>query len=105
METITYTKNIRNNVRAGRISVRNDFRFKHRLLYPTSGSSKPGYIYHNYPLGGFKYQRLPIGVVCAPDIFQEKMITLTEGLEYVRTYLDDLLVLSLGSFEEHLQDV
>ena len=28
-----------------------------------------------------------------------------EGLEYARTYLDNLLVLSRGSFEEHLQDV
>ena len=28
-----------------------------------------------------------------------------EGLEYVSIYLDNLLVLSRGSFEEHLQDV
>ena len=33
------------------------------------------------------------------------MFTLMEGLEYARTYLDGLLVLSRGSFEEHLQDV
>ena len=46
-----------------------------------------------------------MGVICAPDIFQENMFTLIKGLEYVRNYLDNLLVLSLGSFEEHLQDI
>ena len=41
----------------------------------------------------------------APDLLQEKMFTLIEGLAYARTYLDDLLVLSQGSFEEYLQDI
>ena len=44
-----------------------------------------------------------MGVSAAPDIFQEKMYSLMEGLEYVRCYLDDLLVLSNGSFIDHLE--
>ena len=28
-----------------------------------------------------------------------------EGLEFVRTYLDDLLIISNGSFDEHLQQL
>ena len=41
----------------------------------------------------------------APDLLQEKMFTLIEGLAYARTYLDDLLVISRGSFEDHIHDV
>jgi hypothetical protein len=52
------------------------------------------------PWGKYSYQRLPMGVACSPDIFQEKMTGLMEALEYVRVYIDDLLILSKGSFEE-----
>ena len=55
------------------------------------------------PWGKYSYLRLPMGIMCAPDIFQSKMSELMNGLEYVRTYLDDLLVLSDKSFEDHLQ--
>ena len=41
-------------------------------------------------------------VSCALDIFQEKMSDLIEGLEFARTYLDDLLCLSSGSLQDHL---
>ena len=40
-----------------------------------------------------------------PGVFQEKMSSLMQDLEYVRTYLDDLLIISNGSFEEHLQQL
>ena len=46
-----------------------------------------------------------MSIMCAPDIFQEKMSNLMEGLEFARTYLDDLLCLSKGNFNEHLKDV
>ena len=46
------------------------------------------------PWGKYSYTRLPMGVMCAPDIFQEKMSNLMHGLEYVVTYLDDILVLT-----------
>ena len=41
-----------------------------------------------------------MGLCNSPDIFQEKMNELMEGLEYVRTYLDDLLIVTKGSFQE-----
>ena len=42
-------------------------------------------------------------VLCnSPDIFQEKMNKLFNGLEYVRTYIDDLLIISNKSFEDHI---
>ena len=57
------------------------------------------------PWGKYQYLRLPMGVNVSPDVFQEKMSNLMQDLEYVRTYLDDLLVISNGSFEEHLHQL
>ena len=46
-----------------------------------------------------------MGVNVSPDVFQEKMSELMEGLEFVCTYLDDLLIISNGSFDDHLQQL
>jgi len=54
------------------------------------------------PWGKYSYQRLPMGVACSPDIFQARMSELMASLEFVRTYLDDLLCISKGSLEDHL---
>jgi hypothetical protein len=42
-----------------------------------------------------------MGLCNSPDIFQEKMSELMYGLESARAYLDDLLVVSKDSFENH----
>ena len=55
-----------------------------------------------FPFGKYEMQRLPMGLCNSPDIFQEKMSELFDGLEFVRTYIDDLLILTKGTFEEHL---
>ena len=44
-----------------------------------------------------------MGVACAPDIFQGKMSQLMQELEYVKTYLDDLLVITNSTYEDHLE--
>ena len=46
-----------------------------------------------------------MGLCNSPDIFQEKMSELMIGLEYARAYIDDLLVISTGSFDQHLADL
>ena len=56
-----------------------------------------------FPFGKYEYQRIPMGLSYSPDYFQEKMSELMQDLEYVRTYLDDLLVLTKGSFTDHLE--
>ena len=43
-----------------------------------------------------------MGLCNSPDIFQEKMTDLMQGLEFARAYIDDLLVLTTGKLEEHL---
>ena len=55
------------------------------------------------PWGKYEYQRLPMGLSNSPDIFQEKMSILMDGLEYVRAYIDDLLCISKGTWEDHLE--
>jgi hypothetical protein len=57
------------------------------------------------PWGKYSYLRLPMGIAGAPDIFQEKMSDLMRTLEYVRTYIDDLLIITMGTFDEHLTSV
>ena len=38
----------------------------------------------------------------SPDIFQEKMKKLCNGLIDISAYIDDLLIISNGNFEDHL---
>ena len=52
--------------------------------------------------GGDSYLRLPIGVACSPDIFQAKMSELMGMLECVQTYIDDLLCITKGNLDDHL---
>ena len=44
-----------------------------------------------------------MGVVGSPGIFQSKMLELMATLEFVRTYLDDLLIISKDSLDDHLE--
>merc|ERR1712122_76101 len=55
------------------------------------------------PLAKYEYQRLPMGLCNSPDIFQEYMGELLGDLEHVRAYIDDLLIISKGTYEDHLQ--
>jgi hypothetical protein len=55
-----------------------------------------------FPLGKYKYKRLPMGIKVAPDVFQNVMSKLTQGLTYVKTYLDDLLILTNYNIQDYL---
>jgi hypothetical protein len=57
------------------------------------------------PFGKYEYNRLPMGVSIAPDIFQDRICQLFEDLESVRKFIDDLLVVTKGSYEEHLAEL
>ena len=46
-----------------------------------------------------------MGVCIAPDIFQKQISALMDDLEFVRFYLDDLLVIKLRSFKDHLAKI
>jgi hypothetical protein len=55
------------------------------------------------PFGKYEYQRLSMGLCNSPDIFQERMYEIFSNLEYIRVYIDNLLVTSCSTFEGHLQ--
>ena len=44
-----------------------------------------------------------MGIAGSPDIFQEKMSDLMAPLEFVRTYLDDVLTITSSTFSDHLE--
>ena len=44
-----------------------------------------------------------MGLCNSPDIFQEYMGELLGDLEHVRAYIHDLLIISEGTYEDHLQ--
>jgi hypothetical protein len=56
-----------------------------------------------FPRGKYSHERLPMGIAGSPDIFQEKMSDLMATLKFVRTYLDDLLIITKGSIEDHIE--
>jgi hypothetical protein len=46
------------------------------------------------PFGKYQYLKLPMGISFSPVNFQENMSDLLPHLNFVRTYLDDILVIS-----------
>jgi hypothetical protein len=44
-----------------------------------------------------------MGISYSPDIFQENMSDLMQNINFVRTYLDDLLVILSGTLDDHLE--
>ena len=44
-----------------------------------------------------------MGIAGSPDIFQAKMSELMMALEYVKAYLDDLLIISKKTLRDHLE--
>ena len=54
------------------------------------------------PWGKFHYKRLPMGVAISSDIFQQKMNDLFRGFEFIRAYIDDLLILTKVDCTYHI---
>ncbi len=55
-----------------------------------------------FPWGKYSYQRLPMGFSGSADIFQAEMENLMATLEYIRVFIDNLLVITKGSLDDHL---
>jgi hypothetical protein len=53
------------------------------------------------PWGKYQYKRLPMGVKTSPDIFQRIMYELLGDIPNIQVYLDDMLITSNVTFEEH----
>ena len=46
-----------------------------------------------------------MGSCNSPDIFQEHMSDLTQDLEHIKAYIDNLLIFTKSSYEDHLNRV
>ena len=57
------------------------------------------------PFGLFKYRRMAMGLSISPDILQGHMSRLFHDLSHIKVYMDDLLVFTRGSYDEHLRQV
>jgi transposase InsO family protein len=55
-----------------------------------------------FPWGKYRYKRLPMGVSNAPDIFQAIMADILGDLDFCRVYMDDILIVSSGTFDDHM---
>ena len=55
------------------------------------------------PWGTYVYNYLPMGLCVASDVFQSRLGQLFLDMENVLIYIDDVLVVTHGSFEEHLR--
>jgi hypothetical protein len=53
--------------------------------------------------GKYSYKRLPMGFGGSADIFQAQIIGLMASLEFVQAYMDDSLIITRRTLDEHLQ--
>ena len=57
------------------------------------------------PFGKYRYKKFPMGLKIAADVFQREMTRIMGGIDGVLIYIDDLLIITNGTFKEHLEVV
>ncbi len=55
------------------------------------------------PCGKYSYKRLPMGFGGSADIFQTQIMGLMASLVFVRAYMEDLLIITRGILDKHMQ--
>jgi hypothetical protein len=58
-----------------------------------------------FPWGKCSYKRLPMGFGGSAIIFQAQIMDLMASLKFVQAYMDNLLIITRGALEEHLQTI
>jgi hypothetical protein len=53
--------------------------------------------------GKYSYKRLPMCFGGSANIFQAQIMDLMASLKFVQAYMDDLLIITKGVLDEHLQ--
>jgi hypothetical protein len=56
-----------------------------------------------FPWGKYSYKRLPMGFGGSADIFQAQIMDLRASLKFVRAYINDMLIITRRTLDEHLQ--
>ena len=57
------------------------------------------------PWGKYRYNSLPMGVYIATDVFQQRLSEIMASVPHVYVFIDDILIVGKGTYEEHLQQV
>lgn len=55
------------------------------------------------PFGKYQYMKMPMGLKISADVFQREISKLFEDLPYVLVYIDDILMVTKESYEDHLE--
>ena len=55
--------------------------------------------------GTYNYNILPMGLCIATDVFQTRLSQLFANMENVLVHIDNILVVTHGSFEEQLESL
>ena len=53
----------------------------------------------------FQYNVLPMGIVMYGYILQSKSNEILGGIEILKTYIDDILVINKGAFADHVEQL
>ena len=54
----------------------------------------------NTPFGRYRWKRMPFGINSAPEVWQQRMNEIVEGLKGVKIIADDFLVCGFGDTKE-----
>eukprot|EP00957_Ditylum_brightwellii_P002626 202142-Ditylum_brightwellii.AAC.1 len=54
--------------------------------------------------GKYEYLKLQMGLCNSPDIFQEKMSKMFANIKELHAYIDNLLLITNGDWDNHLQN-
>ncbi len=56
-----------------------------------------------FPWGKYSYKQLPMGFGGSANIFQAQIMDLMASLKFVQAFMDDLLIITRGILDQHLQ--
>jgi hypothetical protein len=56
-----------------------------------------------FPWEKYSYKRLPMGFGGSANLFHAQMMDLMAYLKFVQAYMDNLLIITRGTLDEHLQ--
>ena len=57
------------------------------------------------PFGKYEHKKLPIGLKIVANVFQREITKLMDGIKGVLIYINDLLLITKGTYEEHFKAI
>ena len=67
--------------------------------------NKQKYLVMILPWGKYVYLNMPMGLNISVDVFQRELSRLFQGIPFVLVYIDDILIITKGTFEQHIEAV